>query len=112
MFHPIFYNVLFYVAYHAIKVFQHFKNTIWMAYVVLIQNGFFQVLNQSNFSLTHLGIRQLKNILAYYNSPFNLGKLENVSFTQLLQMEFLLALKSQLEDRLDRWQAGRFERLT
>lgn len=68
-----------------------------------------QVLNQSNFSLTHLGIRQLKNILAYYNSPFNLGKLENVSSTQLLQMEFLLALKSQLEDRLDRWQAANME---
>lgn len=68
-----------------------------------------QVLNQSNFSLTHLGIRQLKNILAYYNSPFNLGKLEIVSSTQLLQMEFLLALRSQLEDRLDRWQAANME---
>lgn len=83
-----------------------------MAYVALKQSSFFQVLNQSNFSLTHLGIRQLKNILAYYNSPFNLGKLEIVSSTQLLQMEFLLALRSQLEDRLDRWQAGKFERLT
>ena len=70
--------------------------------------GFFlQVLNQSDFSLSHPGIGQLKNIFAYYYSPFNLRNSGNKSATQLLQMEFLLALKSQLEDKLDKWQEGK-----
>lgn len=66
-----------------------------------------QVLNQSDFSLSHPGIGQLKNIFAYYYSPFNLRNSGNNSATQLLQMEFLLALKSQLEDKLDKWQEGK-----
>ena len=72
--------------------------------------GFFlllQVLNQSDFSLSHPGIGQLKNIFAYYYSPFNLRNSGSKSSTQLLQMEFLLALKSQLEDKLDKWQEGK-----
>nr|XP_022333509.1 anaphase-promoting complex subunit 1-like [Crassostrea virginica]XP_022333510.1 anaphase-promoting complex subunit 1-like [Crassostrea virginica] len=68
-----------------------------------------QVLNQSDFSLSHPGIRQLKNIFAYYYSPFNLRNSGNNSATQLLQMEFLLALKSQLEDKLDKWQEANME---
>ena len=68
---------------------------------------FLQVLNQSDFSLSHPGIGQLKNIFAYYYSPFNLRNSGNKSATQLLQMEFLLALKSQLEDKLDKWQEGK-----
>ncbi|XP_061163277.1 anaphase-promoting complex subunit 1-like [Saccostrea echinata] len=68
-----------------------------------------QVLNQSSFSLSHLGIRQLKNIFAYYYSSFSFRKSGSISTAQLLQMEFLLALKSHLEEKLDKWQAANME---
>ncbi|XP_056022198.1 anaphase-promoting complex subunit 1-like [Ostrea edulis] len=68
-----------------------------------------QLLNQSSFSLSQLGIRQLRNILSFYYSSFCFWKSDSRSISQLLQMEFLLALKSQLENKLDEWQSGNME---
>jgi hypothetical protein len=56
--------------------------------------------------MSYLGIRQLRNILSYYYSAFCFRKPDGGATSQLLQMEFLLALKTQLENKLDEWQAG------
>ncbi|XP_060071238.1 anaphase-promoting complex subunit 1-like isoform X2 [Ylistrum balloti] len=69
-----------------------------------------QSLDRTQFGKRTGGVCQLKLVLSYYGSRFCLGGREETS-EQLMKLEFLMALKSKLENILDRWQTDNMDLL-